>query len=117
MQSLPLLPDAITVIAPILAAALAGWIGQAHFPAWANALIALAVLIAVSVLCVLIGARFTGNVALDITIVLTYATALMYGPFRVIQKFLILGPSSQEPAMRQSPIPPAHQEDTAHPQE
>lgn len=121
MQSIPIIPDTITVIAPILAAALSGWIGQAHFPAWANALIALGVLIAVSVLCVLIGARFTGNVAIDITIVLTYATALMYGPFRVIQKFLILGPESQAPAIRQasvvpSPAPLPSPEGTDHPQ-
>lgn len=104
LSSLPVLPDLITFISPIIVAALSGWIGQAHFPAWANALIALGVIVAVTFLCIFVaGARFTGNVATDTVLVLTYATALMYGPFRVIQKFLILGPDSQLPSVRHSP--------------
>lgn len=103
-QSLPVLPDVITFISPVIVAALSGWLGQAHFPAWANALIALGVLVGVTVLCVFVaGARFTGNVAVDSVLILTYATALMYGPFRVIQKYLILGPASQYPALREGP--------------
>lgn len=109
-SALPVIPDTITFAAPVIVALLSGWLGQAHFPAWANALIALGVLFVVTIGCILIGARFTGDPVVDTILVLTYATALMYGPFRVIQKYLILGPSSQLPAVRQDSLPSVQQQ-------
>lgn len=103
MQSLPALPDSLAIIAPVLAAILSGWLGQAHFKAWLNAVIAGAVIILLAVVSVIIGARFTGNVIFDAVLIATYAVAWMYGPLRVIQKYLILGPASQMPAVRHSP--------------
>jgi hypothetical protein len=95
------IPDVIVMIAPLIVAVLSGWIGQAHFPAWANAAIAGAVILVISVLAVFVGgASFTNNLVEDFLLVAAYITAVMYGPLRPLHTFLILGPESQLPAAR-----------------
>lgn len=95
------IPDVIVLIAPFLVSLISGIIGQAKFPAWGNAIITGVVILGVSVLSVFVGgAKFTNNLVEDFVLVTGYVAALAYGPFKPLQNYLILGPTSQLPAVR-----------------
>lgn len=92
-MSTAIIPDVVVGITPFIVTALSGWIGQAHWPDWANATVAGAVILVTSVLCVFVaGASFTSNLVEDFMLVAGYMTAAMYGPLRPLHKYLILGP-------------------------
>jgi hypothetical protein len=100
------IPDAVVGVTPFIVTALSGWIGQAHWPDWANACVAGGVILAVSLICVFVaGASFTSNLVEDFLIVAGYMTAVMYGPLRPLHKYLIVGPQPA-PTPVVAPVPP-----------
>jgi hypothetical protein len=107
------IPDAITVISPVIVATLAGWLGQVKWPAWANALVAGVLIVAMALICVLItGATLTSNYVEDFLIIAAYIGALTYGPFSPLhglQKYLlvsgVLNPPASPAATPPAPAP------------
>lgn len=103
-SDIPILPQPLVVIVPLISVAITGWLAHSALPSWANSIIALVVVVAVAGLWALFSNQLVGGLVADFVIIAAYSAALEAGPLSGLQQWLmvrlpspldaILGPSS-----------------------
>lgn len=114
------IPQPFTLILPIIASSLAGWLKDAKFPRWANyAIIIIAFVLAV-VASILLGGGLTGNAGADLGIILAECAAVFALLKPLMDQATVAVPSPLTLFVRKKPVPavvaPVAQRASAMPQ-